>query len=300
MTKGFRVIESVLRGDEHLVFNLTVLSELHKIGLLNSFSAKTDILALYHNHLPLLDGLKARQKNLSESRVLFLTGSWLVLFKCLIIKGEKVIIFHNFYGFLENSSWRSIVKFYTYKTLIRLGRIKPVVLNNYIKSFVETKTNLHHGVIQIAYNLEIIEAVAPKDVMKNSIEIAIYGNLFPGKVNHTFLEFLEPKHFGKLHGGMKYKNSIDKYLSTKDYYNCMRATEKTCVLNNNNHRVASGVLADTIALGKRIICFEDRYLQNLVLQYNLECTRFGNYLEIDLEPLQDNMYKEFIKDLERL
>lgn len=299
MIKGFRVIESVLRGDEHLVFNLTVLTELNKMGLLNSFSASTEIFTLYQNLLPFLGNLKAQQKKVS-GRTLFLTGSWAVLAKCLILRGEKVIIFHNFYSFLDSRSYKSVVKYYGYKILINLGRIKPVVLNKNIKYFVDAKTKVDHGVLQIAYNPEIIENIAPKEELENRIEKALYGNLYPGKINRTFLEIVNPKHFGKLHGGMKYINSINRYLSASDYYNLMRSTEKVCLFNKYNHRVASGVLADAVTFGKKIICFEDNYLQGLALEYKLECIPVSDYYEIDLGSLQEDMFDIFIKDLEKL
>lgn len=298
MTRGFRVIESVLRGDEHFIFNLTVLLELHKIGLLNSFQAKSDTLILYQKYLPFIGGLKSsRQNNVQGGRLLFLTGSWFILLRCLFIKGEKAIIFHNFFSFLEHNAARKIVKISAYKILIKIGRIKPIVLNNNIKDYLDSRIKLNHSVIQIAYNLEIIEYVAPTEILEISIEKALFGNLFPGKVNLALLKSLSPKHFGKLHGGMKYKKSIDKYLSIKDYYNLMRMTDKICILNNNNHRVASGVLADAVALRKKIFCSEDPYIQYLVSEYNLECIPLGNYLQIDLAPLQKRLYELFVRDL---
>lgn len=300
MSKGFRVIESVLKGDEHLLFNLTVLSELHKAGLLNSFFASSEIFNLYQKHLSFLGSFKARKDDLFSGRILFLTGSWSGLFKCLIIKGEKSMIFHNFYGCLDEKSWKSCVKLYGYKLLLRLGRVKPIVLNKYIKKYLDDRTHLSHGVLQIVYCPKIIQDIAQAEDREDKIEKAVFGNLFPGKINITYLEILNPEHFGKLHGGMEYKNSINRYLNTKEYYNLFLRTEKICIFNNNNHRVASGVLTDAVTLGKKIIFFEDDYLKMLALENNLECVAVNNYFEINLQSLHEIFYMNFVKDLERL
>ena len=300
MIKGFRVNESVLKGDEHLAFNLTVLTELYRLGLLSSFSASFKVFTLYQQYLPFLASLNARKKKLTSVRLLFLTGSWLILIKCLFLKGEKVIIFHNFYGFLDTKSWKSLLKHFAYKILLKLGRIKPVVLNDHIQNFIHGRTNINHGVLQLIYNTDVIENIAPIEESGFRIGKAIFGNLFPGKVSHNYLEIVKPKHFGKLHGGLTYENSIDKYLNVKEYYNLMRMTDKVCVFNNNNHRVASGVLADAVMLGKIAICFKDSYLQRLILKYDLQSNAVNDGLEIDLSPLQKYLYEDFLRDLKRL
>ena len=193
--KGFRVNESVLKGDEHLAFNLTVLTELYRLGLLSSFRARFQVFSLYQQYVPFLASLNTRKRTLSSVRLLFLTGSWLVLTKCLFLNGEKVIIFHNFYGFLDTKSWKSVLKRLAYKILIKLGRIKPVVLNHNIKTFIDRETNVKHGVLQLVYNPGIIENIAPIEESGNRIEKAIFGNLFPGKVSHNYLEIIKPMHF---------------------------------------------------------------------------------------------------------
>lgn len=299
MSKGFRVVEAVLRNDEHLVFNLTVLSELNKRKLLNSFEASDTLCNLYSTHLSFLQNIPSKGTK-AEGRYLFLTGSWLILLKCLFLPGKKVIIFHNFYAFLDSKKIRNRIKILGYKILIKLGRVQATVLGAYIENSIGKKLKMNHKVLQLAYSPDIVSSFSTSFRSTDKIDKAIFGNLFPGKLDARHLQNLAPLHLGKLHGGLNYVNSIDRYLDISEYYSLLRSVDKVCILNSNNHRVASGVFADAVLLEKIAVCLKDDYINYVARKFDINLNNNGEYFEVDLSPLQEKFYDKFLKDLERL
>ena len=298
MIRGFTVVESEINDDAHIVFNLSVLRTLIALDRLDSFNCSESLYLLYKDIYPEVSAYR-RASPKKSSNYLFLTGSWRVLFKCLLLAGQKVVIFHNFYEFLENRTLKASFKRILYVILIRLGNVKPVVLNNFIKNWISTRLSIEHFVLQIYYDNEIIRRIAIEEVKPISDQV-IFGNLFPGKVDEGLLHSISPQHFGKLHGGLSYSRSINRYLSINEYYSIFSAASSVLILNKNNHRVASGIIADAVALGKTLVSRKDDFLMDLIQNYNIEHEVRGDMVKINCLKLDKLMEFKHNEDLKKI
>lgn len=297
MRSGFNVFEFVLKGDEHLLFNLTVLKALNDIGLLKSFNSSSDLRSLYVNYWNELGDIPVFEDDVS--RRLYLTGSWKLLFHSLFNRKRKVIFFHNFFGFIDHkSSLKRNLMLVVYRGLLHLGRVTPVVLNDFIADTVSKVTGYKHMTVQLVYNECFVSSYT--NCIDVQEKVAIFGNLYPGKVDENILAKYQPKHFGKLYGGMVYSNSIDEYLDFEHYYKFMRSVESLLLLNNYNHRVASGVFADSIMLRKQVICIRDNFTSYFLSKYNVEFLRDGDFIVFRTDYLQQIIFKEMLKNLSEL
>lgn len=298
MIRGFNVVESEIHDDAHIVFNLSVLKSLVTLGRLDAFNCSESLYLLYEDIYPEVSAYRGAYPR-RNSNYLFLTGSWRVLFKCLLLTGEKVVIFHNFYEFLENSTFRARLKRILYEILLRLGHVKPVVLNNFIRNWISMRLSTEHFVLQIYYDDEIIRRLAIEEVESISDQV-IFGNLFPGKIDERLLHSMKPKHLGKLHGGFTYSKSINRYLSINEYYSFFSAASSVLILNNNNHRVASGIIADAVALGKTVISAKDDFLIELIQNYNLKHEVWYDMIKIDFAELNKMFEVQHMENLKKL
>jgi hypothetical protein len=280
--------------DEHAVFNLTVLNKLKELGLDYKCDFNLDTFNFYSQYMYLQ---KAGIKELiSAKRVLYLNANWKELFFSFFSPSQDILIFHNFFQFINGNRLKDIIRIKLLKILIKYGKFTPVVLSDHIAEKLYNLLHIKFSTMDLFYDRDVIDKLKSKRIMFDDMfsDFVVLGNLYPGKVDINTLNDLKPLHIGKLHGGFTYSNSIDKYVDIGDYYLAIQHSNNIIILYSDYSLIASGVIMDAIVMNKKIIGKKNHYLNCLVEKYNISLSSFkGEMIIIDTKTIYQKVKKDF-------
>ena len=97
--------------------------------------------------------------------------------------------------------------------------------------------------------------------------------------------------------------SINKYLKLEDYYSYFKGVDTILVSYSNYSLIASGIIADSVALNKNIISNLNEYTIHLINEYGLNITSLNGIKKsnnIKNEAIHSLIYKDFIKQLKQI
>lgn len=302
MTRAYVIIDNVCQDDEHLVTNITLIKFLKKVKKINNVAVCKSAQKYYFKHsynVNIFNYLFYFKSN----RFIFLTASWKILLFTSIFRRNDIIIFHNFFSFIEGKTFFSKVKRILFNSFLKFTKCKNYVLSKHISENLNSIYDRSFSYIPLWHDLEIINNIT-SEVFKADKEIIVFGNIYNGKFNQINIDVKKIIHLGKLHGQIKVPfKSINKYLKLKDYYSYFKGAKSILVSYSNYSFIASGVLADSVALNKNIISNLNEYTLHLINEYGLNITSLNGIRKsnnIKNEAIHSLIYKDFIKQLKQI
>ncbi|MDA9018565.1 hypothetical protein N9I49_00275 [Flavobacteriaceae bacterium] len=302
MASEYVIIDNVCQDDEHLVTNLTLIKYLKRVKKISNvvvcksaqkYYLKFNFDVSIHNNLFFL----------KRTKLIFLTASWKILFFTLLFRRNDVIIFHNFFSFLNGKTFFSKVKRILFNCYLKSTKCKNYVLSKHISKNLNTELDIDFDYIPLWHDLEIINNIT-SEVIKVDKEIIIFGNIYRGKFNNIEIDFNKIIHLGKLHGDVKVPfKSINKYLKLEDYYSYFKGVDTILVSYVNYSYIASGIIADSVALNKNIISNLNEYTLHLINEYGMNITSLNGIKKsnnIKNEAIQILIFNDFIKQLKKI
>jgi hypothetical protein len=302
MTREYVIIDNVCQNDEHLVINLTLIKYLKKVKKISNIAVCKSAQKYYSRFnfdVTIFNGLFF----LKRTKLIFLTASWKTLLITSLFRRNDVIIFHNFFSFLDGKTFFSKVKIILFNWFLKYTKCENYVLSKHISKNLNSIHDRAFNYIPLWYDLEIINNIT-SEVIKVDKEIIVFGNIYKGKFNNIEIDFNKIIHLGKLHGDLKVPfKSINKYLKLEDYYSYFRGADSILVSYNNYSLIASGIIADSVALNKNIISNLNEYTSHLINEYGLNITSLNGIKKsnnIKNEAIHSLIYKDFIKQLNQI
>jgi len=302
MNREYVIVDNVCQYDEHLVNNLTLIKYLKKVKTISNVavlkSAQKKYLSLNFDVAVYNDSFF-----LKRNKLIFLTASWKILIFTMLLRRNDVIIFHNFFSFIDGKTFFSKVKKILFNWYVKSTKCENYVLSKHISKNLNSTYDRAFNYIPLWYDLEIINNIT-SEVIEVDKEIIVFGNIYNGKFNQINIDVKKIIHLGKLHGQIKVPfKSINKYLKLEDYYSYFRGAKSILVSYSNYSFIASGVLADSVALNKNIISNLNEYTLHLINEYGLNITSLNGIKKsnnIKNEAIHRLIYKDFIKQLKQI
>lgn len=265
--KEIFLIDPINKNDQHLIYNSSILEILEELGYRVKLKVDDSSKEFYQNYLTdsKKKSLQASESRHTAGKRIYLAASWSIIFNEFFRKRKSIIIYHNFFSFVERKTVPQKIKYALFKLHLFWNKksinavLKPVIIDSLQSSGLTSKNFIY---LPIWYSRNLIDTHY-KNVKIPIIEsdIIILGNLHKDKVNKKVTEEIECQHFGKIHDEENYPfSSINRYLNLPQYYSILREKNKVLLPYSKSYKlIASGVLADCIAFEKTVIVPKNVY-----------------------------------------